>query len=572
MDSRKIGILGGGQLGRMLVEAANRLNLQTVILDSPGAPAKQINALHPHIDGSFASADSIRLLAKECDILTYEIEHIDTKVLEVIEGQVEIQPSWKTVRIIQDKCLQKSHLTKAGVATAVSLGVETNTYSCLSDVGAELGYPFMLKSRTLAYDGRGNCVVSSPDAIGSALEVLKNRPLYAEKWAPFIKELAVMVIRKKDGTCVSYPTVETVHEDNICKLVYAPARVPDDIRAKARKLAEKAVGSFWGAGIFGVEMFLLEDGTLLVNELAPRPHNSGHYTIEACPTSQYEAHLRAITDLPIHSFSASLSTPDTNAIMLNLLGPSSFEIARESLSVKGATVHLYGKAGAKVGRKMGHVTVVAGSMSEAEDQIAPLVRLFDGDERATSEAVIPEGSLVTRPKQPVIAIIMGSDSDLPVMKAGAEILKKFGVGFEVTIVSAHRTPDRMHNFAKAARERGLKAIIAGAGGAAHLPGMVAAMCTLPVIGVPVKGSSLDGVDSLYSIVQMPRGVPVATVAINNSTNAALLALRVVSTEDSNLGRELTTKLGKYVEDMEGEVNGKIERLESGGWEEYVVKK
>jgi phosphoribosylaminoimidazole carboxylase len=191
--------------------------------------------------------------------------------------------------------------------------------------------------------------------------------------------------------------------------------------------------------------------------------------------------------------------------MLNLLGPSTFDIARAALDTKGATVHLYGKSEAKVGRKMGHVTVIAGSMSEAEYQIAPLIKMFDDEKQGQSSGVAVPQEAQTAPavKKPVVAMIMGSDSDLPVMKAGAEILKKFGVDFEVTIVSAHRTPDRMSTFAKEARARGLKAIIAGAGGAAHLPGMVAAMCTLPVIGVPVKGSVLDGVDSLHSIVQMP---------------------------------------------------------------------
>lgn len=250
----------------------------------------------------------------------------------------------------------------------------------------------------------------------------------------------------------------------------------------------------------------LNTGSLLINELAPRPHNSGHYTIEACATSQYEAHIRAITGLPLRAHSTALSTPSTHAIMLNLLGPSTFDIARAALDTKGATIHLYGKTEAKVGRKMGHVTVIAGSMSEAEYQIAPLVKMFDDEKQGRSVGVaIPQEAAAAgpAPRNPVVAIIMGSDSDLPVMKAGAEILKMFGVDFDVTIVSAHRTPDRMCTFAKEARARGLKAIIAGAGGAAHLPGMVAAMCTLPVIGVPVKGSVLDGVDSLHSIVQMP---------------------------------------------------------------------
>jgi phosphoribosylaminoimidazole carboxylase len=247
-------------------------------------------------------------------------------------------------------------------------------------------------------------------------------------------------------------------------------------------------------------------GSLLINELAPRPHNSGHYTIEACPTSQFEAHIRAVAGLPLTPDNAALATPNTNAVMLNLLGPSTFKIARQALTTKGATVHLYGKAEAKVGRKMGHLTVVAGSMSEAEYQVAPLVAIFDSEKAGTSQTAAVEKP-ATKEKKPVVAIIMGSDSDLPVMKAGAEILKKFGVDFEVTIVSAHRTPDRMNTFAKEARARGLKAIIAGAGGAAHLPGMVAAMCTLPVIGVPVRGSVLDGVDSLHSIVQMPVSSP-----------------------------------------------------------------
>lgn len=244
--------------------------------------------------------------------------------------------------------------------------------------------------------------------------------------------------------------------------------------------------------------------------MAPRPHNSGHYTIEACPTSQYEAHIRAITDLPLLPHNTSMSTPSTSAIMLNLLGPSYLDVAKKALEVKGVTVHLYGKGEAKKARKMGHLTVIAGSMAEAEYQIQSLIDLVDRNEEEVPSLTEKAGNVAAnlqrsfvRPKVPVVAMIMGSDSDLPVMKAGAEILKQFGVEFEVTIVSAHRTPDRMVAFAKSARARGLKVIIAGAGGAAHLPGMVAAMVTLPVVGVPVKGSTLDGVDSLYSIVQMP---------------------------------------------------------------------
>lgn len=173
------------------------------------------------------------------------------------------------MRVIQDKYLQKAHLVAAGAATAESLPVAENTPAALAAVGAQLGYPFMLKSRTLAYDGRGNYVVKSAAAIAGALDALKDRPLYAEKWARFTHELAVMVVRTQDDRCLSYPTVETVHEDNICKLVYAPARVPAGVRERARRLAETAVGSFWGAGVFGVEMFLLADGTCPGPRLRP---------------------------------------------------------------------------------------------------------------------------------------------------------------------------------------------------------------------------------------------------------------------------------------------------------------
>jgi phosphoribosylaminoimidazole carboxylase len=156
--------------------------------------------------------------------------------------------------------LQKTHLAHMGVDVAESVAIDANSPASLADVGSKLGYPFMLKSRTLAYDGRGNYIVHTENDFPGALRTLKDRPLYAEKWVPFTKELAVMVIRKKNGECISYPTVETVHEDSICKLVYAPARVLQSTMDKARRLAEEAVESFYGAGVFGVEMFLLGDG------------------------------------------------------------------------------------------------------------------------------------------------------------------------------------------------------------------------------------------------------------------------------------------------------------------------
>lgn len=558
MDAKTIGILGGGQLGRMLVEAAHRLNIKTIILDQPNSPAKQINALDPHVDGSFTELDAITKLAKKCDVLTVEIEHVDVAALNSVSKSlgIPIYPLPETIKLIQDKYLQKTHLESHGVAVVDSVAVEENTPEALAAIGAKYGYPFMLKSRTMAYDGRGNFVVNSSENIDEALVFLASRPLYAEKWCPFYKELAVMVVRALDGEVYSYPTVETIHKENICHLVYAPAPISDTLQQKAQIMAQNAVKSFPGCGIFGVEMFLLPDGELLINEIAPRPHNSGHYTIDACVTNQFEAHIRAVAGLPLPKNFTRFATSATNAIMLNVLGENTkdaeLEMCRRALETPNASVYLYGKE-SKPKRKMGHINIVGSSMDEARAKL---------DYILAREPTLP--AEVTEKEKPLVSIIMGLDSDLPVMAVGANILKKFGVPFELTIVSAHRTPHRMSKFAIEAASRGIKAIIAGAGGAAHLPGMVAAMTPLPVIGVPVKGSTLDGVDSLHSIVQMPRGIPVATVAINNSTNAALLAIRILGAYDYKWLEEMS----QYMTNMEEEVLGKAERLEAVGYEKY----
>lgn len=566
MDSKTIGILGGGQLGRMIVEAAHRLNIKTIILDAPQSPAKQINALDDHVDGSFTDYESIAKLAEKVDILTVEIEHVDVDALKKIQKkfpQIEIYPLPDTIKLIQDKYLQKEHLIKHGIAVTESQAITENTTDNLTKVGQQYGYPFMLKSRTLAYDGRGNFVVKDESYVKKALEFLADRPLYAEKWCPFAKELAVMVVRSIEGEVFSYPTVETIHQNNICHLVYAPARINDTLAEKASILAQNAVKSFPGCGIFGVEMFLLENGELLINEIAPRPHNSGHYTIDACVTSQFEAHVRAVTGLPMPKGFTDFATTITNAVMLNVLGDKEtpnkeLETCRRALETPHSTVYLYGKT-TRPERKMGHINIVTSSMDDAENRLAYI--MGKSNDIPTS---LPNGEK----QQPLVGIIMGSDSDLPVMAVGARILKQFGVPFELTIVSAHRTPHRMSKYAIEAAQRGLKCIIAGAGGAAHLPGMVAAMTPLPVIGVPVKGSTLDGVDSLHSIVQMPRGIPVATVAINNSTNAALLAVRILGAVDP----KWLNKMSSYMNNMEEEVLKKAEVVEEIGYEDYLTDK
>ncbi|KAL7320716.1 phosphoribosylaminoimidazole carboxylase ade2 [Mucor circinelloides] len=554
MNSQKVGILGGGQLGRMMVEAASRLNLSVTILDAPvDAPAKQIESTQNHIQGAFNDATKITELASQVDVLTVEIEHVDADVLAKIEqeGRVRVCPSAFTVKTIQDKYNQKKYLESHGIPVAEYR--EIKDAEAVKEVAKEFGYPLMLKSKTMAYDGKGNYVVKSEADVEKAVAALSKTPLYAEKWAPFVKELAVMVVRRANGEIRSYPVVETIHKNSICHLVIAPAQIDGSVAVKAQKIAENAIKSFPGAGIFGVEMFVMADGEILLNEIAPRPHNSGHYTIEACETSQYENHMRAILDLPLGS--TAMKVPAS--IMVNILGENSdmeacYKPCQAALLADGATIHLYGKKESRAGRKMGHITLVGESMMQVQKNLKPILdEIEPGVERPLT-------------LRPLVGMIMGSDSDLPVMKVGAQILKDFGIPFELSIVSAHRTPLRMVEYAKSAAQRGLMAIIAGAGGAAHLPGMVAAMTPLPVIGVPVKGSSLDGVDSLYSIVQMPRGIPVATVAVNNSTNAALLAIRILGASIPGIQEQMAA----YMEKMEGEVLTKVEKLDNVGWENY----
>ena len=250
----------------MLAASASLLNIPFLVLDpSPCSPAKQVDVPPPplkHITGSFTAASDIRSLAAQVDVLTVEIEHVDADTLAEIQETtgVQVHPSPQTLRIIQDKFRQKEHLRAREIPVAEYVAVEgvRGVYAAVE----QLGLPLMLKSRTLAYDGRGNYVLRTADegAIQQALNALRDCSLYAEKWVPFSREVAVMVVRSTGGKIVSYPVVETVHRESVCHLVFAPLRAADHIVEHARKVAESAVSTFEGAGVFGVEMFLLDDG------------------------------------------------------------------------------------------------------------------------------------------------------------------------------------------------------------------------------------------------------------------------------------------------------------------------
>lgn len=571
-----LGILGGGQLGRMLCLAAHRLGIKTVIVDPGGieSPAGQVTRAAVH--GSFKDPEALEQLAARCKVVTYEIEHINVDALDKIAKSnpaLRIEPPPSTLRIIQDKYAQKVHLTSVG-------GVPIGDFRPVEDeegvlrCGADWGFPLMLKAKRNAYDGRGNAVVKDRASVREALESLgAGRPggaeVYAERWVPFERELAVVVARSSDGGLAAYPVVHTVQKLSMCHTTVTPANsaLPAGVNwaaveAEASRVAQAVVAALPGCGVFGVELFMTAAGQVLFNEVAPRVHNSGHYTQDACACDQFENHVRAVLGMPLGSTELVVGA----SAMLNLVGGpvdapggSMAHCSRpmeRALTLPRASIHWYGKAEAKPQRKMGHINVTGDSVAD----VLRAVRVLDGDE--LSDAL----------PSPVVGVIMGSDSDLPCMKeaakvsAGAraasaaraggalaralarararraargeacsaatgaalcacerppralrpgprasphhdgplppprartraQILKHFAVPFEVTIVSAHRTPDRLVTYAKEALGRGLKVIIAGAGGAAHLPGMVAAMTPLPVVGVPVKTSTLSGARS-----------------------------------------------------------------------------
>jgi 5-(carboxyamino)imidazole ribonucleotide synthase len=359
----RIGIIGGGQLGRMMVKAAKRLGCTCVVLDpTPGSPAGQV-AGH-QIVGAYHDPAKLRELAESSDVVTFDIEDIDTATLLELEREDRrIHPSPALLAVLQDKLQQKQLLRDAGIPTADFVDMPTPDPAAF----AAFGYPLVQKARRGGYDGRGVVVMRSPADFDEHLPL----PGLIERFVPAKKELAVLVARGADGDCRCYPTVEMCFRpgQNILDMLLAPADLAPETTAATAALAVRTVEAMQGVGIFGIEMFLDRDGGLLVNEVAPRTHNSGHYTIEACVTDQFEQHLRAVIGLPLGS--TELLSP---AAMINLLGAPDrrgrpvIEGMAAALAIPGVCVHIYGKAQTSPYRKMGHVTVLDHDIAAAREK------------------------------------------------------------------------------------------------------------------------------------------------------------------------------------------------------------
>jgi phosphoribosylaminoimidazole carboxylase PurK protein len=353
----------------MLTQAAVPLGFEVTVLD-PAERGPAVQAGANLIRGGLTEPEAISRLVESTDVTTWEIEHIDTETLAYLEATGrDIQPHAHTLRIIQDKLHQKLFLKSWEVPVAPHIAL--HQYSDYEKAFDLFDGDVIIKTRRGGYDGRGNL---APEAEGSiqafrrATEAFGDRPLYAEQIIPFKKELAVMVARDKLGELASYPVVETVHRDNICHMVLAPAPVSLETRNRAEEVARQAIAQFNGAGIFGVELFLTADDEVLVNEIAPRVHNSGHHTIEANHTSQFEQHIRAVTGLPLGS--TEMVTPA--AVMVNILGDRNGDYdlrgLNDVLELPDTHVHLYGKRPTAKARKMGHITVRAGDLDEAKER------------------------------------------------------------------------------------------------------------------------------------------------------------------------------------------------------------
>jgi len=350
---KRLGIIGGGQLGMMITEAAQNLNDEiseiTVLDPTENCPAAQAGA--KQIIGDFKDKDAIVKLAEQSDIITYEIESGNTDVLSKLKAVIEPSPS--TLSIIQDKLSQKKFLSKNGLP--VSQFYEIVSLDDLYEKINELSLPVLLKARRDAYDGRGNFKITSPDEVEKAYRHFDGKSLMVEKFVNFKMEVSVIAIRNTKGEIATYPMVENIHEDNILKITIAPARVSDDVIRNAGEIAKKIMQVLNGAGVFGIEMFIDQNNKILINEIAPRVHNSGHHTLQSCKTSQFEQHLRAILGLDLGSTDLVHKT-----VMYNILGPDGFEGKYKPVQLKkdGVYLKMYGKNISKPYRKLGHFNVV----------------------------------------------------------------------------------------------------------------------------------------------------------------------------------------------------------------------
>ena len=358
MPSQRVGVIGGGQLAWMMAQAAKKLRIDLIVqTPNPGDPAASL--AEQVILAPVADARASDRLAAVCEVITFENEFVDLEALKQLENQgICFRPSLQAIAPLLDKYHQRCYLQEIGLPVphfAQFLGPEDIT-----------SFPAVLKARRHGYDGQGTFIINGPDAVQAALNSLGNTPVMLEEYVPFERELAVIAARGASGEVVIYPAVETWQQDQVCHWVIAPADLEPAIQQQVAAITRHLLVSLQYVGVLGIELFLTREGKLSINEIAPRTHNSGHYTLDACEVSQFEAQLRAVAGLPLGSTNLNCE----GAVMVNLLGyedsQQAYREKRDRLAaIPQAHLHWYGKSVSRPGRKLGHVTVVSNTLEAA---------------------------------------------------------------------------------------------------------------------------------------------------------------------------------------------------------------
>jgi len=366
-----LGVLGGGQLGRMFVHAAQAMGYRCIVLD-PDAASPAGSVAEKHIKADYLDSLGLAQLARDCDAITTEFENVPAVALESLAGMRVVAPAAAAVAVCQDRAVEKAHFLAAGVLSGVNPAphaVITNKIE-LAAVDPTL-LPGILKTSRMGYDGKGQVRVANAAELAQAWEELRGVPCVLEQLLPLKAELSVLVARGADGQAVNYPPQQNLHRGGILAVTEVPARaIPVDIQRKAVAAARQVADALDYVGVLCIEFFWLEDGRLVVNEMAPRPHNSGHWTMDGCDVSQFDLQVRALTGLHLPE-----PRQHSASVMLNLLGdlwftdeggptPPAWD---RVLALPGAHLHLYGKAGARHGRKMGHLNITAATPEAAHE-------------------------------------------------------------------------------------------------------------------------------------------------------------------------------------------------------------
>lgn len=361
-----LGLIGGGQLGRMFTIAARNLDYRVTVLDpDPLSPAAEFAT--GHLNTAYTHPVSLEEMAKTCVAVTTEFENAPASVMIDLAKHTTVRPSGKAVAVAQDRSVEKSFIRDSGLPVGPFFVIRSA--EDLEAAEKAVSFPAVLKTARFGYDGKGQARIDSPASLQNTFQSWNGAMCVLEEFLPLEKEISVVLARNARGEIATFPVAENQHANGILDLTIAPARVGESLAAEARQQAETLAAKLDYVGVLAVEFFILKDGRLLINEIAPRPHNSGHYTIDACRTSQFEQQVRVLCDLPLGD--ASQHSP---AVMVNLLGdiwrgPDHTEAPDWSVVLKhaGAHLHLYGKREARAGRKMGHVTVCDADLTKALD-------------------------------------------------------------------------------------------------------------------------------------------------------------------------------------------------------------